>query len=71
VVGKRVRIHRLMREWTQEQLGDAAGISRGFISLIEKGRHDVGVLKLHRLAGVLDVPLAELLAPPPDQRRNP
>ena len=70
VVGKRVRIHRLVREWSQEQLGDAAGISRSFISLVEKGRHDTGVLKLWRIAAVLDVPLAELRAPPPGPGRR-
>jgi transcriptional regulator with XRE-family HTH domain len=71
VVGRRIRIHRLTRELTQEQLSDAAGISRSFISLIEKGRGDVSVLRLHRIAGVLDVPLTELLAPPPDPRAEP
>jgi transcriptional regulator with XRE-family HTH domain len=71
VVGRRVRIHRLTRELTQQQLSDAAGISRSFISLIENGRGDVSVLRLHRIAGVLDVPLTELLAPPPDSGRNP
>lgn len=33
--------------------------------MIEKGRSDVGVLRLHRLIGVLGVPLVELMAPPP------
>jgi transcriptional regulator with XRE-family HTH domain len=59
--GKRVRILRLTREMTQDQLGAAAGISRSFVSLIEKGTHDCSVLRLWRVADVLGVPLVDLL----------
>lgn len=60
-IGKRVRLLRLARELTQEQLADAAGMSRSFVSLIEKGCHGVDVLRLLRLAGVFGMPLTELL----------
>jgi transcriptional regulator with XRE-family HTH domain len=68
-LGRRVRIMRLTREMTQDDLAVAAGMSRSFVSLIEKGTHGVDVVRLLRLAAALDVPLAELLgAIPPDQR---
>ena len=68
-LGRRVRILRLMREMTQDDLAAAAGMSRSFVSLIEKGTHGVDVVRLLRLAAALDVPLAELLgAIPPDRR---
>ena len=60
-VGKRVRLLRLARELTQEQVAEAAGMSRSFVSLIEKGSHGVDVLRLLRLAGVFGMPLAELV----------
>lgn len=61
VLGRRVRLLRLARELTQDQVADAAGMSRSFVSIIEKGSHGVDVVRLLRLAGVLGVSLTELL----------
>ena len=63
-LGKRVRILRLTRELTQEELATAAGMSRSFVSLIEHGSHGIDVVRLIRLAAALDIPLAELLGEP-------
>ena len=60
-LGKRVRILRLTRELTQDELAAASGMSRSFVSLIEKGAHGVDVVRLLRLAAALDVELPELL----------
>lgn len=60
-VGKRVRLLRLMKEMTQEELGRQAGVSRSFISLIEKGTHGIEVVRLLRLAAALEVPLPHLV----------
>ena len=60
-LGKRVRLLRLMKELTQEELGRQAGVSRSFISLIEKGTHGIQVGRLLRLAAVLEVPLPHLV----------
>jgi transcriptional regulator with XRE-family HTH domain len=69
-LGKRVRLLRLTREMTQDELAAAAGMSRSFVSLLEHGTHGVDVVRLLRLAAALEVPLAELLgAPAPDRRR--
>jgi HTH-type transcriptional regulator / antitoxin HipB len=63
-LGKRVRLLRLTREMTQDQLAAAAGMSRSFVSLIEHGAHGVDVVRLLRLATALDVPLTELICGP-------
>lgn len=60
-LGKRVRLLRLTREMTQDELAAASGMSRSFVSLIEHGTHGVDVVRLLRLAAALDVPLGELL----------
>ena len=60
-IGKRVRLARLVREMTQAELADAAGISRSFLSLIEHGAHGIDVVRLYRLAAALDMPLTKLL----------
>jgi transcriptional regulator with XRE-family HTH domain len=64
-LGKRVRITRLTREMTQDELAAATGMSRSFISLIEHGTHGVDVVRLLRLAAALDVPLGDLLGDAP------
>jgi transcriptional regulator with XRE-family HTH domain len=60
-LGKRLRLLRLLRELSQDELGQAAGVSRSFVSLIEKGAHGVDVVRLWRLAAVLGLPLHELV----------
>ena len=60
-LGKRVRLLWLVQELTQEELAQAAGMSRSFVSLIEKGSHGVDVVRLLRLANALQVSLPELL----------
>lgn len=61
VLGRRVRLLRLARELTQDQIADAAGMSRSFVSLVEKGCHGVDVVRLWRLAEALGLSLVELL----------
>jgi transcriptional regulator with XRE-family HTH domain len=63
-MGKRVRVLRVTREMTQDELAAAAGMSRSFLSLIEHGSHGVDVVRLLRLAHALEIPLAELLGEP-------
>ena len=60
-LGKRLRLLRLVRELTQEELGQAAGISRSFVSLVEHGSNSLDVVRLMRLAAALGVPLTVLL----------
>ena len=43
-VARRVRLHRLVQRLTQQDLADRAGLSRGFISLFEKGEHGIDIV---------------------------
>jgi ribosome-binding protein aMBF1 (putative translation factor) len=61
-IGRRVRLLRLSRELSQDQLATAAGMSRNFVSSIERGAHGVDVVRLHRLAGALDVDIAQIVS---------
>jgi transcriptional regulator with XRE-family HTH domain len=60
-LGKRVRLLRLIREMTQDELAQASGISRSFVSLIENGAHGIDVVRLWRLAAVFGMSLTELV----------
>ena len=53
VIGRRIRLLRRLRDLTQDELADAAGISRSFVSLLEHGSNGVDVVRLLRLAPVL------------------
>jgi transcriptional regulator with XRE-family HTH domain len=61
ILGGRLRQLRLAREWTQEQLAEAAGITSTYISDLERGEKVPSLSILLRLARGLDIPLAELL----------
>jgi transcriptional regulator with XRE-family HTH domain len=60
-LGRRLRLLRHTRELSQEELGEAARVSRSFVSLIEHGSHGVDVVRLLRLAAALGVSLPELV----------
>ena len=60
-LGERIRILRLAKRWSQERLAAAAGVSRVFLSALERGVHAPNVLVLYRVAQALQVPLAELV----------
>jgi transcriptional regulator with XRE-family HTH domain len=63
-LGKRVRLLRLTREMSQEQLATASGMSRNFVSSIERGAHGVDVVRLLRLAGALKVDIGQIVSDP-------
>lgn len=62
-LGHRVRVLRVMNNLTQAELGNRAGVSRSFVSLIEKGLHGIEIVRLRHLATALGVPLPRLLDP--------
>ena len=55
-------IKRLRGERPQEDLAHAAGISTSTLSRIERGLHQPSLPTLRKLAGALDVSLADLVA---------
>lgn len=59
--GDRIRAERLRQNLTQEQVLLAAGVARWTYQRAEAGE-EVTVSTLRRIAWVLDVPLADLLA---------
>jgi transcriptional regulator with XRE-family HTH domain len=56
-VGSRVRMRRMLIGMSQEKLGDALGITVQQIQKYEKGVNRIGASRLHKLAGVLGVPI--------------
>jgi transcriptional regulator with XRE-family HTH domain len=59
--GRSIRRLRKQRGLSQEALAEACGLSRNYISDIERGVRNPGVLVLVALAKALRVPLRELV----------
>lgn len=72
-IGQAIKILRTKRQVTQRDLAIGAGVSQGFLSLVEKGKREPGFELIERVANVLRVPpqLVFLLAceGPPRGRR--
>jgi transcriptional regulator with XRE-family HTH domain len=62
-LGRNVRVQRVTRDMSQDQLAKRARMSRNFVSSIERGTHGIDILRIRRLALVLDVDLDALVPP--------
>jgi len=58
LVGRRIRLRRVMLGLSQQRLGKAIDVSFQQIQKYELGRNRVGASRLHMLAKTLDVPVA-------------
>ena len=60
-VGRRIRLHRMNAELTQQQLGDALGVSFQQIQKYEKGANRVAAGRLVEIARVLNCSVEDIL----------
>jgi transcriptional regulator with XRE-family HTH domain len=56
-VGRRIRVLRTEREWTQVMLADHAELTREHLSELENGHKEIGIRSLERIAQALDTTL--------------
>jgi len=63
LVGSRVRVRRMLIGMSQEQLGEALGITVPQVQKYEKGMNRIGASRLHKIAGVLNVPITYFFEP--------
>lgn len=59
--GRSIRSHRKKRGWNQDDLAEAAKLSRNYVSDIERGVRNPSLLAIVALARALRVPLLDLL----------
>lgn len=64
IFGRRLRELRLDAGISQEELAARAELDRTYISSCERGRRNVSLLAIYRIAGALDVSPGCLLEPP-------
>lgn len=61
-LGQRILRLRARRGWSQEELANATGFGRSFTSSIERGKKDVRLSTLLRLANIFNVDIRQLFA---------
>jgi transcriptional regulator with XRE-family HTH domain len=59
--GRSVKQSRAERGVSQEELAHLAGIDRSYMSSIERGEQNVGLMSMQRVAAALGVTLSELV----------
>ena len=55
-----IRLHRVRKDWTQEELAHRAEVSVGYVSQIENETRAVSVDVVQKLADALGVPVRDL-----------
>ncbi len=58
-------IRRLRKHRSQAVIAEQAGIAHSYLSLIERGHKDIGIVLLERIAQALSVQPSELFKDPP------
>ena len=59
-LGQRLRALRKQRGFSQERLGDGAGLSGKFIGEVERGEKSISIDSLYRVSVALEISLREL-----------
>ncbi len=59
--GKRLKKLRNQKNLSQEKLGQLSDLDRTYISAVERGRRNISLLNIIRIAHALDVSAASLL----------
>lgn len=59
--GQRLRDVRTTKGVSQEKLADLAGLHRTYVSSVERGKCNISLINIDRLASALKVPLAKLM----------
>lgn len=66
-VGENVRAAREAAGLSQYDICRSLGMSQAYISLVESGVRNIGILNLSRIAGICGVDPADLLKPPSER----
>ncbi len=59
--GKNVKIERIKKDLTQEQLAEVMGVSQHYVACIEMGRENMSLAKVLQLANSRGVDIEKLL----------
>ena len=60
----RLKLLRVEKGWTQEQLGQELGVSRQAVNALETERHDPSLELAYRIAALFEKPVEEIFENP-------
>lgn len=60
-IGIVVRKQRLLTRISQERLGEATGLHRTYISDVERGKRNITIVSLYKIATALHISLSNLI----------
>ncbi len=58
--GKRVKLFRRQKRWSQEKLAAEAGIDKAYLGRVERGETNIGIENISEIATALDIEIANL-----------
>jgi|APAga8741243762_1050094.scaffolds.fasta_scaffold62946_1 transcriptional regulator with XRE-family HTH domain len=61
--GRRLAELRVRHGWSQERLAHESGLARSYLGGVERGKRNLSLLNIYKLARTLDVEPYELLLP--------
>ena len=64
LLARKLRLLRLMKDWSQEDLAGASGLDRSYVSSIERAERNVSLDNIEKLADAFGISLDELLGVP-------
>jgi transcriptional regulator with XRE-family HTH domain len=64
IIGQNIKKYRAIKGITQEELADRVGLHRTYISLLERGGKNVGIMNIIALAKCLEVSIDKLIESP-------
>lgn len=70
-LGRRIRVLRAERGWSQEVLAELSGLHRTYIGHVERARIHISVVQLARIAQAFGVSPGTLIDGPPHTRTMP
>lgn len=59
--GKKVRVIRLSKKMSQEELAEKANVHRTYIGMIERGEKNITLKNIQKIANALEVQIGELM----------
>lgn len=59
--GERVRTERMRRGFSQEELGEKAGVHRTYVGMIERGEKNITLLNIEKFSRALGVRISVLV----------